>query len=696
MLPAAASLKEQGANNGATAAFLISTPESGVDSISITWALLDPIMTIARPLSAFITAFIAGVSENLMNPPRIQPPGLVMADTSHTDHCCDDHQHNEEHSAPSSLEKVILGINYAAKDIWGDLAGWFFIGILLAGIISAVVPDELISAWLGGGLSSMLIMLILGIPLYICASASTPIAAAFILKGVSPGAALVFLLVGPATNITSLSVLLGILGKRATILFLVTISVVSVICGLAVDQVYSFFSISAQASVGQAAELLPDQLKIGATILLLLLSIPHLFNWLKKRFKSNGPSGCDCGSDSCATDTSSDDKSHPQSSDSCSCDNSHSQKLTILPMAPLVPAGSDKIQIPSTQQSFICGVIKTDLGNIPQVTSELTAKDRRGTFLARWNIGRMHFIVEPGVYALGNPTPESPVLVTANYKMSFDVLRSSLPSRNVWLLVLDTNGINVWCAAGKGTFGTDELCDRIAISGLSKIVSHNQIVLPQLGGPGVDGFAVKKHTGFKVIWGPVMAHDLPRFLENGCKATELMRRKLFPFKERLALVPVEFVQATVKALPFIFLFFILSGLSGEQSFWTNAMEHIPVAVLSIFGGIAAGTIMVPALLPWLPGRALSVKGFFAGIVTILFLLLITGRLIPESPAGIAETLSWLLLVSAISSWLGMNFTGATTYTSRSGVRKEMLRAIPIQFAAAVSGFICWLGSSFYF
>jgi acetyl-CoA decarbonylase/synthase complex subunit gamma len=156
------------------------------------------------------------------------------------------------------------------------------------------------------------------------------------------------------------------------------------------------------------------------------------------------------------------------------------------------------------------------------------------------------------------------------------------------------------------------------------------------------------------------------------------------------------VQATVKALPFIALFFILSGFAGDNTFLGNAMEYAPFAVLAIFGGIAAGTIMVPLLLPWLPGRALSMKGFSVGLVTILCLLLVTGRVIPGSPAGLAETLAWLLMATTISSWLGMNFTGATTYTSRSGVRKEMLRAIPIQFTAVLSGFICWLGSCFYF
>ena len=685
VLPAAASLKKQGANNGATTAFLISTPESGVDSISITWALLDPIMTVARPLSAFITAFVAGISENLIHRPK--PPGLIMADTGISDDtCCEDKER------PSTLRKITTGMNYAAKEIWGDLAGWFFFGILLAGIISALVPDDMIAHWLGGGISSMLIMLLFGIPLYICATASTPIAAAFILKGVSPGTALVFLLVGPATNITSLSVLIGLLGKRATVLYLLSISIVSVICGLLVDLIYNSLEISAQASVGQAGEIMPEIAELGATFLLIALSIPHLVQWAKKCFRPTDSAGCECSSGSCSTET---DKAPPPST-SCSYPDITAPVATLFPMAQSAPAEPGEIIIPAVKQSFTSGSMKTVIGSIPVVTSDLTARDRRGSFLARWNIGRMHFIVEPGLYALGNPDTESPVLVTANYKMSFDVLRSSLPGKNLWLLVLDTKGINVWCAAGKGTFGTEELYDRIRSSGLEKIVSHRRIIVPQLGAPGVDGLAIQKHTGFHVVWGPVSASDIPYFLDNKYQLTAEMRRKLFPFSERLALVPVELVQASRNILPFVLLFFLLSGLGGELSFRQAALEFGPFATLALACSVAAGTIIVPLLLPWIPGRALSTKGFWAGIITAYGLFFFSGRLTPSTGAEWTEMTAWLLIITAVSSWFGMNFTGATTYTSRSGTRKEMFRAIPLQCAAVVIGFSCWLFARFYF
>ena len=296
VLPAAASLKKQGANNGATTAFLISTPESGVDSISITYALLDPIMTVARPLAAFLTAMVAGFSENIMNPPKAT--AVVPLDlTCQVDQCC-----NGEECAPEDhgrhhtfLEKIGAGLRYAKDELWGDLAGWFFIGLLAAGLITVLVPDELISTYLGGGLSSMLLMLLIGIPLYICASASTPIAAAMILKGVSPGAALVFLLVGPATNVTSISVVLGLLGKRATVLYLSAIALVSVGCGLLVDMVYARLGISVQAAVGQGAEVLPLEVRVAGAVLLLFLSVKPLAAGLKRLAGKKKNDACCCG-----------------------------------------------------------------------------------------------------------------------------------------------------------------------------------------------------------------------------------------------------------------------------------------------------------------------------------------------------------------------------------------------------------------
>lgn len=284
VLPAAASLRKQGANKGATTAFLISTPESGVDSVALTYALLDPVMTVARPIAAFAGATAAGLSENLLT----QGEEEIQAEpdlSCPVDGCCDGREClPEDHSSHHSFsEKVRAGLAYALNDLWNDIAVWFLLGIVLAGLITALVPADLLTRYLGGGLPSMLIMLAAGIPLYICATASTPIAAALILKGVSPGAALVFLLVGPATNITSLTVLLGILGKRATAIYLTVISLSALIFGLVLDQVYTILGISARAIAGQATEVIPPWVQVGGALVILALSIRPVYHALRSR-----------------------------------------------------------------------------------------------------------------------------------------------------------------------------------------------------------------------------------------------------------------------------------------------------------------------------------------------------------------------------------------------------------------------------
>ncbi len=254
--------------------------------MAITYALLDPIMTIARPVVAFFTAAFAGVTENLFSSRK--KDSLPSSDlTCPVDGCCDgiDCPPDEHLRHHTFKDKMRAGLNFSITELWGDMAGWFFLGLLLAGLITALIPDEMIGRHLGGGLHSMLIMLVFGIPLYICATASTPIAAALILKGLSPGAALVFLLVGPATNVTSLTVLLGILGKRATAIYLVSIAFFSVIFGLALDQVYTSFNISAKAAAGHASEIMPMWIELAGAIILLILSLKPIYQSILKRFR---------------------------------------------------------------------------------------------------------------------------------------------------------------------------------------------------------------------------------------------------------------------------------------------------------------------------------------------------------------------------------------------------------------------------
>jgi acetyl-CoA decarbonylase/synthase complex subunit gamma len=293
----------------------------------------------------------------------------------------------------------------------------------------------------------------------------------------------------------------------------------------------------------------------------------------------------------------------------------------------------------------------------------------------------MRYTVDPGLYALGNPDKDSPVLVTANYKMSFDRLREMLPDRNVWILVLDTKGINVWCAAGKGTFGTQEVVDRMESIGLARIVSHRELILPQLSGPGVAAHEVKKLSGFKVIYGPIRSKDLPSFLENGYKATPEMRRKTFHLWERAAVIPVELVAA-FKNLLLIIPFFIIFSLLGK-----SGVNQGLYACLALLISILSGAVLTPLLLPWLPGRAFSLKGLSLGILAAFIFVALR-------PATGLEMLAWFLIIPATSAFLAMNFTGASTYTSLSGVRKEMRWAVPFEIGAAVVGLGLWIGSNF--
>ncbi len=286
VLPVAASLKKQGADKGGVSAFLISTPESGVDSILISWALLDPVMTVARPLAALMTAVAAGLFQNLLDkePSKETGNGQETNESAGCTSCgcnssCCSSSTDESQETKGFLGAVKGVFYYAFFDLWEDLAGWFFAGLLVAGIISAILPQDFFSQHLGGGIESMLLMLVVGIPLYICATASTPIAAALILKGMSPGTALVFLLVGPATNVTSLSVLLGILGRTGTVIYLATIAVFSVVFGLILDAFYAASGIVPSVVIGKAAEIVPDGLMTFSALLLVVM-------FLVARYKS--------------------------------------------------------------------------------------------------------------------------------------------------------------------------------------------------------------------------------------------------------------------------------------------------------------------------------------------------------------------------------------------------------------------------
>ena len=330
---------------------------------------------------------------------------------------------------------------------------------------------------------------------------------------------------------------------------------------------------------------------------------------------------------------------------------------------------------------------------ILKVSTELKWADTLGGWKARWAIGRMKYSVEPGIYAVGNPDADSPVFVSANYKMSFDRLRSELIGRDGWILVLDTKGINVWCAAGKGTFGTEELVNRIGAVGLSDIVTHRTLIVPQLGAPGVSAHKVKQQTGFGVVYGPVRAKDLPAFLDAGNKATQEMRRVTFPLKDRIVLIPVELVTGAKYVLAIAAGFLLLAGLNPKGYSLALALSHGVQSVLILLAAFLAATVLGPALLPWLPSRWFSVKGLWIGLATVLLGGLVVGRRIALLDDGFSMA-AWLFIVPALASYVLLNFTGASTYTSLSGVKREVKIAVPVQLACAVLGIAFWLVGCF--
>lgn len=322
----------------------------------------------------------------------------------------------------------------------------------------------------------------------------------------------------------------------------------------------------------------------------------------------------------------------------------------------------------------ICG------SGVPQVSTELNFSDLMGTVRARLGIARNEYKINPGLYATGTPGLTSDVFVTANYKLSFDHLRKNLSGINGWILVLDTNGVNVWCAAGKGVFSTKELVSKIKDVALDKIVSHRRVILPQLSATGVAAHKVKEETGFNVHYGPVRAGDIKKYLEDGYRADSAMRRVTFNVKDRLKLIPNDFFQGRWYLLGALAVIMLISSINAGISSFKDFLGVSTNSIFNILLAYFSGIVITPALLPYFPARFFSVKGFLAGAIMflLLFILNLTGD-------NILEIISWFLLITALSSFIAMNFTGSSTFTSLSGVKKEMKLSIPVQISFAIVG-----------
>ncbi|WP_246298930.1 mercury methylation corrinoid protein HgcA [Desulfolutivibrio sulfodismutans] len=360
---------------------------------------------------------------------------------------------------------------------------------------------------------------------------------------------------------------------------------------------------------------------------------------------------------------------------------------------PQAPAASPMARPGYELHPFVETFRTTLAGPVPVVRTSLDRRDFRGTLGARLGYGRDGYRVAPGLYAVGRPGPDSPVLVTADYKLSFDALRRELSGIDAWILVLDTRGINVWCAAGKGTFSAAAVARLVEASGLARVVSHRRLIVPQLAAPGLDARDVRRRCGFTVMFGPVRAADLPAFLRAGNRAEPAMRRVTFTLSERLAVAPVEVYHARKwlwwAALAALAVSGIGPGVFSLAAVWERGVW----LVAAILAGLVGGALVVPVFLPWLPGRAFAFKGAIAagglGLLTVL-------AQAAWAPAAVSSAgrLAMVLVAGSLGSYLAMNFTGSTPFASPSGVEREMRRAMPLQAVGLVIAAILWIISAF--
>ncbi len=329
------------------------------------------------------------------------------------------------------------------------------------------------------------------------------------------------------------------------------------------------------------------------------------------------------------------------------------------------------------------GWCSTPAGLVPRVSPRWSPYDHLWAALVRLGVGRDSYRISPGLYALGEPDQDSPVLVTGNFKLTFDTVRSKLNGRSCWLLVLETYGINVWCAAGKQSFSTEEVARMVRLTGLDKIVSHRRLILPQLAGPSVAAHRLGKLCGFSGVFGPVRIEDLPEFLDSGMQASRDMRFVRFPLAQRLVVALVE-VYGARKFLMWALLACLLLAVLGPGGF---SLSGILGAALGAYAvvllGFATGVFLVPALLPHIPLRSFAAKGLAAGAITGLFpAALLSGSALMALPP--------LMACSAFASWFAMHYTGSTPFTSLSGVDREMRRYMPVQGGLLFIAVAIWL------
>jgi len=337
------------------------------------------------------------------------------------------------------------------------------------------------------------------------------------------------------------------------------------------------------------------------------------------------------------------------------------------------------------QAAWISGSMDTEAGPVPVVSTEISRTDFWEHVRCRTSAFRNSYVITAGLYAVGLPSADSDVFVSANYKLSFDALRQALKGLDAWVLVLDTRGINVWCAAGKGTFGTEELIQRLIATKLENVVSHKRLIVPQLGAPGISAHLVKRNTGFRVSYGPVRAEDIRAYVEAGHRATPQMRTIAFPVIDRLILTPMEINPAMKKYYPWFGLIILaVFGLQPQGLLFRDALTGgLPFLLLGLVS-IFSGALVTPILLPFIPFRSFAVKGWIAGLLLVFLAVTMHVVKIPQETSLILFS---YLFFPLLSSYVALQFTGSTTFTGMSGVKKELRLSVPVYVAGGIASII---------
>lgn len=265
VIPAALGLRQAGASKPATTSFLVSTPETGVDSISITYAMMGPVMAVIRPIAALFSAMVTGLLVYFFDP-ETTPPKPVKAHS-----CCGSQNQAATPAAEAGLFKQALqGIGYALTDLYQSILLWLVIGLLFAAAVQAFVPADWLLQW-GGSWLAMLVMLFIGIPMYVCATGSTPIAAGFLMAGISPGAVLIYLLAGPATNMATLGVVQQQMGQRTMWLYLLGIISSALMLGVLVNLLTEHISFNMGHPMHH--DMVPRLVQWSSALVLLVLAL---------------------------------------------------------------------------------------------------------------------------------------------------------------------------------------------------------------------------------------------------------------------------------------------------------------------------------------------------------------------------------------------------------------------------------------